>query len=87
MGEFQGVSGKEKWNLIAGKVDGKTRQECLMHSKLLDARKAEGGQGQSQGQAQGQGQGQGQGQFVRAKLSYERSPNRGPNGNLNGPQR
>jgi len=48
--EFQGVSGKEKWNLVAARVDGKSRQECLMHHKLLSARAAE-----AEGEAEGSG--------------------------------
>lgn len=32
---FGGVPGKARYTLIADKVDGKTRQECLMHHKLI----------------------------------------------------
>eukprot|EP00339_Tiarina_fusa_P005889 CAMPEP_0117051334 /NCGR_PEP_ID=MMETSP0472-20121206/35461_1 /TAXON_ID=693140 ORGANISM="Tiarina fusus, Strain LIS" /NCGR_SAMPLE_ID=MMETSP0472 /ASSEMBLY_ACC=CAM_ASM_000603 /LENGTH=264 /DNA_ID=CAMNT_0004765493 /DNA_START=49 /DNA_END=843 /DNA_ORIENTATION=- len=32
---FGGVPAKARYTLIADKVDGKTRQECLMHHKLL----------------------------------------------------
>ena len=32
---FGGVPAKGRYHLIADKVDGKTRQECLMHHKLL----------------------------------------------------
>lgn len=32
---FGGIPAKERYRLIAAKVDDKTRQECLMHHKLL----------------------------------------------------
>jgi hypothetical protein len=42
VGEFGGIAnGKEKWALIAAKVDDKDRAACYNHHKLLQQREAE----------------------------------------------
>lgn len=41
LASFGGVPAKARYTLIADKVEGKTRNECLMHHKLLQAREKE----------------------------------------------